>query len=147
VVVFSLPIDPGRDYIKRVIALAGDTVEIRDGKLILNGELRTLPADKNAICGTEGAQSAGHLYGVCWEPPVMENFGPEKVPADHVFVLGDLRSQPTDIRKARSWGMIPLSSVKAKALWTWLSIEPPGSGAQPNWFSRIRFERMFRGIE
>jgi len=147
IVVFSPPMDSSRDYIKRVIGVAGDTVEIKKGRVILNKQEITVAnsAGKNAICGNEMIGEAS--YGVCWDPPVQEDFGPEKVPEKHVFVLGDLRSQTPDSKKNKNWGLIPVSSLKGQALLIWLSIEPPGSTGNMNWFSRIRFERFFTRLD
>lgn len=145
VVVFSPPSDPTRDYIKRVVGMPGDTVALRSGKLLLNGKAIALPSAKHEICGTEELPDAKR-FPTCWEPPLMENFGPEKVPADSVFVLGDLRTEAPEAKKNRNWGIVPMSALKAKALWIWLSIEPPSGSGSGNWFSRIRFERMFEPI-
>lgn len=146
VIIFSPPAEPHIDYIKRVVALPGDVIEIRQGKLILNSTGRVNPnMPDNALCGIE--QLPHKSYQVCWDPPLLNDLPPTQIPPNSLFVLGDLRTQPQDIRKQKGWGMIPVSSIKAKALWIWLSIEPPTLRGESSWFSRIRFERMFKAIQ
>lgn len=148
VILFSLPAEPEREFLKRVIGLPGDTVQLRQGRVILNGT--ALSPAGSAPCARESLPE-GKTYGVCWEPPLIEDFGPEKVPEKFVFVVGDLRSPgASDTPARKSWGIVPLSSLRGSALWTWLSIEPrslegAASGSWP--FPRFRFERMFRRIE
>jgi signal peptidase I len=146
VVVFTAPGEPGRDYIKRIVGLPGDTVEVAKGKVILNGKELAVAASKNEVCGRERFDD-GFEYGVCWEPPILEDSRPERVPEGQVFVVGDARTQTPDGRGRRAWGLVPAQALKGKALWVWLSIEPPGAAAnQSGWFSRIRFERMLRRV-
>jgi signal peptidase I len=148
VLVFTSGSEPARDYIKRAIGLPGDTIEVRKGRVTLNGKPLSLPEEhKNAPCGREMIPG-GRAYDVCWEPPINDDFGPEKVPEGSVFVLGDLRSQsPWDTKKHHSWGMVPLGAVRGKARWIWLSIEPHNVGMSPARFPNFRFDRMFRRIE
>lgn len=152
VLVFAAPADPDRDYIKRALGLTGDTVEVKKGHMFLNGKPITVPnGNPNAACGEEILPTAGgapRAHAVCWEQPLNEDFGPEKVPQGAVFVLGDLRSQsPSDVKKRRTWGMLPLEAIKGKARWIWLSIEPSHTGMSAAHFPYFRFERMFRSIE
>ena len=149
VVIFSSPTEPRLDYIKRVIGLPGDTIAIRRNRILLNGlPLESIGKD-TAPCGKERLPE-GKTYPICSEAPLLEDFGPDKVPSNSVFVIGDLRTAPpfanTDPRKAKSWGMVPLSSLKGSAICIWLSIEPRGFD-HTGWFPRIRFERMFRRID
>lgn len=141
--------DPSpRDYIKRIVALPGETVELRKGALWINGKAVKESVPANSSCGTESlpAQNASQekATGVCHEPPVPENLAPIQVPNDMFFVLGDFRSlSQMDLSlKGKSWGIIPSSWIKGKALWIWLSVDPPTGG-----FPKIKFERMFRRIE
>ena len=143
VIVYAFPEDPRRDFIKRVIGLPGNTVEIKKGKILLNGTPITHASSDKAICGEE--EKTGTSYAVCWEPPLLETGAVIKVPAGQVFVAGDARTQNADPRKLKNWGLVPISAIKGKALWVWLSIDPPNLGAR-GWFSRIRFERMFARI-
>lgn len=146
VVVYSPPSDQNRDYVKRVIGLPGDTIKVAQGKVYLNGtNLNVGAQQKNTLCGKEKVDD--HAYEVCWEPPLSDNYGPEKVPPGMIFVMGDLRSKTPDTKKQTSWGMIPMAAVKAKALWVWLSIEPKANSGSQSWFSRMRLERMFRRIQ
>jgi signal peptidase I len=147
VIIFSPVSDPNHDYIKRVIGLGGDTVEIRGTQLWLNGQKITAePEIGGHNCGHESFPE-GRQHEVCWEPPAIEDFGPEVVPQSSLFVLGDLRTQASkDITKPKSWGMIPKASVKGKAMMIWLSLDPQASG-RSGLFPQFRFERMFRRIE
>jgi signal peptidase I len=159
VIVYAAPSDPERDYIKRVVAVAGDTIGMRKGRLVLNDkELAsagspsppTGAATGAKDCGSETlpAENGSRSYGICWEPPIAEDFGPEKVPDGSVFVLGDLRGQGSaDAKKRKTWGTVPLNAIRGKALWVWLSTEPDSAGMSPAWFPNFRFERMFRRIE
>ena len=95
VVVFYYPRDTRRSFIKRIIALPGEQVEIRDGVVLINGEAIAEP-----YVAAEHNQLPGH-------------FGPEVIPEGHVFVLGDNRDHSND---SRSWGPLPTSLIYGKVL-------------------------------
>lgn len=92
VVIFKYPCDPTKNYVKRVIGLPGDTVEIRHGLMYVNGERLHEPYKQFAAHG---------------------NYGPERVQQGKLFVLGDNRDQSND---SRYWGELPLNLVEAKAI-------------------------------
>lgn len=77
VIVLKYPLNPHRNYIKRVVALPNDTVEIREGILYVNGQLTPEPYVNGQVVG---------------------NFGPVKIPLDSIFVLGDNRNNSEDSR-------------------------------------------------
>jgi len=108
IVVFKFPRDPSLDYIKRVIAVAGDTVEMRDKHVYLNGK----PFDDKY-----GVYSDFHIQPASAGP--RDNFGPVTVPEDHIFVMGDNRDNSFD---GRFWGFVSLKAVRGKAFlvyWSW----------------------------
>ena len=92
VIIFHYPPDPGREpYIKRVIGLAGDRVQVRNRQVLVNGE----PLLEPYISA----------------PPTYE--GTWVVPEDSLFVLGDNRNSSSD---SHSWGMVPMENVIGRAL-------------------------------
>jgi signal peptidase I len=108
IVVFKFPRDPKLDYIKRVIAVAGDTVEMRDKKVYINGK----PFDDK-----HGVYSDPRILPASASP--RDNFGPVTVPKDHIFVMGDNRDNSFD---GRFWGFVDLKAVRGKAFiiyWSW----------------------------
>lgn len=106
IVVFKFPENPDKDFIKRVIAVPGDTVRIMDKKVYINDELADEP------------------YGVFTDliPGGIrprDNLGPVTVPEDSFFVMGDNRDHSYD---SRFWGFVKRSAVKGKAFliyWSW----------------------------
>lgn len=108
IVVFKFPDDPSKDYIKRVIAVAGDTVQIRDKALYVNGQRKKMEMaiflDPNII-------------PKAYQP--RDNYGPTTVPDNHLFVMGDNRDHSFD---SRFWGFVDLKFVKGMAFmiyWSW----------------------------
>jgi len=129
IIVFRYPKDPDTDYIKRVIGLAGDTVEVRDKVVYINGEKATDPH----------AHFTDGLTPDAMKGP-RDNFGPVRVPADHLFVMGDNRDNSSD---SRFWGFVPDKNVLGKAFilyWSWDLQEDFTSAAR--WQS-IRWNRIF----
>lgn len=107
VIVFIYPLDRSKDFIKRVIGLPGDLVEIMGQKIYVNGELYE---DRHGFYSDQGV--ASHSKG-------KDHFGPVTVPEKHLFVMGDNRNYSYD---SRFWGFVPLESVKGKAFiiyWSW----------------------------
>jgi len=98
VVIFEYPRDPSRDFIKRVIGLPGETVEIVAGKVYVDDQLLPEPFGPN---------------------PGSYTFGPVAVAPEEVFVLGDNRNNSSD---SHSWGMLPQDRIIGRA---WVSYWPP----------------------
>ena len=108
VIVFIYPVDTSKDFIKRVIGLPGDTIEIIGQKIHINGEEYQ---DEKGFYSNQGKGSGRYLG--------KANFAPVTVPEGHLFVMGDNRNHSYD---SRFWGFVPLSSVKGKAFiiyWSW----------------------------
>ena len=94
------PKDPSKDFIKRVIALEGEKIEVKNKQVYINDEV--LP-ESYAVHNDVNSDMA-----------IRDNFGPEVVPPNHCFVLGDNRDNSMD---SRWWGSIPLGNIKGKPLY------------------------------
>lgn len=154
VIVFEDLNAPGSNFIKRIIGLPKDQIQIRRGLVYLNGTKLVTTQTDNPQCLKEQLPE-GKTYSVCLEMPSLETDGVKTVPPNSVFVMSDLRGgasvskskTPSDAQKFADWGIVPLSSLNGKALWIWLSVEPNQEfGKNSGWFPRLRFHRMFQEI-
>jgi len=141
-VVFIYPVDPSKDFIKRVVALAGDQIEVRGGTLYVNGapatdgagepcglwdydELRDTWAQKPAVCVPEKLDDRRWVVAQSPRDPAARDLPPTDVPPGHVFVLGDNRHNSQD---SRFWGPLPIENIKGKPIFIWWSAgEPEGT--------------------
>jgi signal peptidase I len=104
VIVFKQPNEPEIDFIKRVVGLPNDVVELRNGYLHVNGTMVDEP----------------YVADEYRRRDPKKNFGPVKVLEDHYFVLGDHRDQSAD---SRFWKQVPRALIKGRALLIWWSYE------------------------
>lgn len=129
IVVFQPPEDPGRSYLKRVVGLPGDTVEIKDGRLLWNGESLPFITDEATSqtpavgCGIERHPKAD--YRVCYEPGAeLEPMAPRKITDGYVFLIGDRRAKDSS---RIDYGSFSIRSVYGKPLAVILSVDPATS--------------------
>ena len=144
---FKYPDEPERDFIKRVIGLPGDTLELRNKKVYVNGE----PLDEPYVHFLEPASTSQEVTSF----DVRERYGPVRVPDGQYFVMGDNRDNSQD---SRYWGFLPRSYIKGRALMIYWSYDAgPDQYSQDgtitrlisvitHFFTRTRWERIFRQI-
>jgi signal peptidase I len=124
IVVFVWPRDRSKDFIKRVVAVEGQTIEIRDRQVFIDGEPWDDP-HATWVAQQRGVNSGG----------AGDHYPPTVVPKDHVFVMGDNRDQSYD---SRFWGPVPISDIKGALptiYWSW-------DGA-----NGVRWERVGQSVE
>lgn len=133
VVVFRFPKDRSVDYIKRVIGTPGDTVEIRDKKVFVNG---------NPIKDPHAHIASDTILDSKASP--RDSLGPILVPEDRIFVMGDNRDNSYD---SRFWGFVDQKDILGKAFilyWSWDIKEPLFSLDR---FTSIRWGRIANLID
>ena len=108
IIVFKYPLDPKKDFVKRLVAFGGEDVEIKDGSVWVNGkQLR------------EPIQLQSHYYYNRSDWPYAREGQVFKVPQDSYFVLGDNSAQSSD---SRNWGFVPKKYLVGKAFLIWWPI-------------------------
>jgi signal peptidase I len=129
IVVFKFPEDPSKDFIKRVVGVEGDTIEIRDKKVYVNGVLKESD------------------FAIYLDPYVQhseqnrDNLGPFKVPENSIFVMGDNRDHSYD---SRFWGFVDLKDLKGKAFmiyWSW------NGENKESIMDYVRWDRIFQRLK
>jgi signal peptidase I len=125
IVIFPYPADPSKDFIKRIIGLGGEVIEIKDKKVMIDGTLLQEPY----VVYTNRTMLLQNNHP-------RDYFGPVKIPENSLFVMGDNRDNSHD---SRYWGFVEKSSVKGKAIniyWSWDS--------QKSW---VRWDRILKNIK
>jgi signal peptidase I len=150
IVVFKYPEEPDRDFIKRVIGLPGETVEVREKKVLIDGK----PLQEWYTHFLQPAAAPSDVHEVT-SFDVRERYGPVTVPANQYFVMGDNRDNSQD---SRYWGFLPRDYIKGKALVIYWSYEAGREDYQEgdtvrglgsvfvHFFTRTRWDRMFHQI-
>jgi signal peptidase I len=153
VIVFKYPEQPDRDFIKRVIGLPGETLELKAKKIYVNGT----PLDEPYVHFLEPPGTDTGIHEVT-SVDVRERYGPVTVPPNQYFVMGDNRDNSQD---SRYWGFLQRDYVKGKALLIYWSYEAEREdyeteGAAANlkalgsvfvhFFTRTRWDRMLHQI-
>jgi signal peptidase I len=151
IIVFTHPRDAEKDLIKRVVAVGGDTVEMRDDVVYVNG-LATPRAHEGALHYSdfdEGSDTWFERDAEAWTEHMGEaqfttlhestirlrDFAPVHVPADSLYVMGDNRDFSND---SRYWGFVPLNLVRGRAMFVWYS------RGQPEGIRLARFGHILR---
>ena len=106
IVVFKYPEELNKDYVKRVVALEGEKVEIKDKQVYVNGRPIQEPFKFHS---DSQVYTKGEYYQ--YDDLIRDNYGPVTVPAGHLFVMGDNRDNSYD---SRYWGFLPLNNVKGR---------------------------------
>jgi signal peptidase I len=132
IIVFKFPLEKTKDFVKRAVAVGGDTVEVRDDKLFINdrevprtrqpGECRYRDYDDARGVWFEGTCTAfteqldGKSYTIQQDNTAPRSWPRQTVPPDHYFVMGDNRDHTYD---SRFWGFVPAELVKGTFMRVW----------------------------
>jgi signal peptidase I len=136
VIVFKYPVEPERDFIKRVIGLPGETLEVKRKVVYINGQPLTEPY-VHFLRPLSGPGSEGGEPG-----DVRDDYGPVTVPMGQYFAMGDNRDNSAD---SRFWGFLPGDYVKGKALMVYWSYEP-SEGNVASFLTGTRWNRLLLQI-
>ena len=131
ILVFKFPQEPDRDFIKRVIGLPGERLELHRKKVFINGS----PIDEPYVQFLEPPSTAGPAK----TDDVREEYGPVTVPPHQYFMMGDNRDNSED---SRYWGFMPESYVKGQADFIYFSFDNRGSQS----FAGVRWGRLLNRV-
>ncbi|MBX9929200.1 MAG: signal peptidase I [Gemmatimonadaceae bacterium] len=148
VIVFQWPEDPEKNFVKRVVGLAGDTLAMRDGVLVRNGAsvaehyVHRDPPHGDPVADEfrwqrEFLATTAYAERVRYHPS-RDNWGPLAVPPGHLFVLGDNRDNSLD---SRYWGFVADSLVRGRPLFVYFSYVPDSTD-RVAWLRHIRWSRI-----
>ena len=147
VIVFAYPKNPELNYVKRVVGVSGDTVEMRGGEVRVNRKPLAEPYVQRVDPGHDvfdpdfgwqrdylvgGSRGAGEYH------PTRDTWGPLVVPPGKYFVLGDNRDNSSD---SRYWGFVDESAIKGRPLVVYFSYDREAHDALP-WLTDIRWRRL-----
>jgi signal peptidase I len=151
VVVFRPPHDPARNYVKRVVALPGDTVAMRDKTLLVNG----VPQEEEYAIRRHARGDAFHP-GMAWQSgflaaarprqryvPSRDNWGSLVVPPGKYFVLGDNRDNSED---SRYWGFVGREEIHGYPWIVYLSLRK-GEESPSGWLGTVRWRRLGHRVQ
>ena len=159
VMVFKLPSDNKTDYIKRIVGLPGDTVQLKQGILHINGK----PVKRERVDDFVVRDSLGnyirtpryletlpggrqHYILEVTDNSVFDNTSLYTVPEGHYFAMGDNRDRSRDSRFLNDVGYIPRQNLIGRAEFMFFSVD--GTVYEIwKWAKTVRFERIFQGIE
>lgn len=145
VVVFTYPEQPKISYVKRVIGLPGDRIQIKNGRLQINDENFQYQETPSTDSGNELFQTVQEMAPegsrkLLFEISAKENsFGPLVVPPNEVFLLGDNRDTSDD---SRYWGTVPIERIEGRVVLIWLSLDWQNK-VWDNRFPRVRWNRTW----
>ncbi len=127
-VVFAMPTESSRILLKRVVAIGGNKVTLRQSRLFIDGVSAHYRSVEENVLGRRSPDLILEKWGDGVEYPIIQessgsNFGPIDVPADHFFVLSDSRS---DLEDSRTWGPLPHSALRGKVEYILVSIDGYG---------------------
>lgn len=165
VIVFKYPLAQDTDYIKRVVGLPGETVEVRRNEVFINGKPMSrelvgpmrysegpryegVAMEREAELWVEHLD--GHAHKAIQEPgrSPYDTPAPKQIPPGHVFVMGDNRDNSND---SRVWGTVPLELIKGRALIVWWSRGPTRGEVSwdgfVEWLQAVRWRRFFAVVE
>jgi len=160
VVVFRNPKEPSKDYIKRIVGLPGDTVQMRQGRLYINGQIvkrerdavvthidrhnRPIRLTRHIETLPNGVSHYIYEYSDVGE---MDDTALFTVPEDHFFAMGDNRDYSADSRSTRAVGYIPKKNLVGRAEMMFFSIDTAGDNSGIYGIpDGIRWDRIFMSI-
>lgn len=134
ILAFDVPGEGPTTYVKRVVAVGGEKIEIVKGQLVISGHPYSYRPTSSSDVWVESqtTDAPGHL--VRWENREQQNFGPVEVPPGYFFAMGDNRSHSLD---SRQWGPVPTSAAEGRAVWIWFSLTTEGA---------VRWDRVGKRI-
>lgn len=133
ILVFKFPEEPERDFIKRTIGLPGETVELRNQTVFINGQALTENYATYLFPPADDTQTDGF--------DIRRKYGPVTVPEGHYFMMGDNRDDSQD---SRFWGFLPAHYIKGRALFIYWSFDVPDDGSSAGFAPR--WGRLFHQI-
>lgn len=161
VVVFKLPADDSTDYIKRVVGLPGDRIEVTNGVLSINGtrvkrervedyvtrdrfgNVRRLPQYRETLPNGESYLTLDTRVN-----SELDNYGPVTVPEGHYFMMGDNRDNSQDSRVPSAVGFVPAENLVGRAEFLFFSTDSSAAWWQVwRWPFAWRWDRFFQGID
>lgn len=161
VAVFKLPRDNKTDYIKRIVGIPGDRVQVRQGRLYLNGDM----VERRAIAPYEAAGPFGTRIGMSQyvetlpggqrhliiersDSDPLDNTGVYTVPEGHVFAMGDNRDDSLDSRVLNQVGFVPVENLVGRAEFLFFSHDSSAHIWEVwKWPGAIRWSRIFQSID